>query len=306
MFEPKSEPHEFYADSPAEAVSKAVAFFGCEESELKLSTVTNASGLADRALVVAIPKNAAESGGSRDRGGDRDRDRDRDRGRDGGRGRDRDRGGDRDRGRSRGRDRDRDRDRDRPARQEARSEEAPEAAAPTEPSVGTAQGEIGPIGEFVLGVLERMDLGPFQIAATSEEQFDVVQLTGTAAEQLSAGDGRVAEALQLLANQAAGQIEEDPKRVVVDVEGNRDRREDFLSRVADRAAKRATETGRTVALDPMNGKDRRCIHLALRDAEAVATMSIGEGPYRQVLVVPEGAAEYEDAKSSSEAANNAG
>ena len=32
---------------------------------------------------------------------------------------------------------------------------------------------------------------------------------------------------------------------------------------------------------------------------AVATLSLGEGRYRQVLIVPEGAAEYEDAIAES-------
>jgi hypothetical protein len=60
-----------------------------------------------------------------------------------------------------------------------------------------------------------------------------------------------------------------------------------------------------VALDAMNGKDRRDIHVALRDADGIATMSIGEGRYRQVLIVPKGAAEYEDAVAASEASANA-
>ena len=37
----------------------------------------------------------------------------------------------------------------------------------------------------------------------------------------------------------------------------------------------------------------------MRDEDDVATMSIGEGRYRQVLVVPEGAPEYDDAVSES-------
>jgi hypothetical protein len=55
----------------------------------------------------------------------------------------------------------------------------------------------------------------------------------------------------------------------------------------------------------MSGRDRRVIHLSLRGAEGIATMSIGEGRYRQVLVVPASAPEFADAKASSEAANGA-
>ena len=52
----------------------------------------------------------------------------------------------------------------------------------------------------------------------------------------------------------------------------------------------------------MNGRDRRIVHLALRDEADVATMSTGEGRYRQVLVVPEGAPEYEEARREAAAA----
>ena len=144
-----------------------------------------------------------------------------------------------------------------------------------------------------------MDLGPFQVNETEEGRFTVYQLAGAAAQELTAADGRATEAIQLLANQAAGRLSEDPKRIVVDVEGDRERRESFLGRMAERAARRAKETGRAVALDPMNGRDRRGIHMALREMEGVATMSVGEGRYRQVVVVPEGADEYEEALSNS-------
>jgi predicted RNA-binding protein Jag len=50
----------------------------------------------------------------------------------------------------------------------------------------------------------------------------------------------------------------------------------------------------------MNSRDRRTIHVTIRDIEGVATTSIGEGRYRQVLVVPEGAPEYEDALGESD------
>ena len=42
--------------------------------------------------------------------------------------------------------------------------------------------------------------------------------------------------------------------------------------------------------------------MAIREIEGVVTMSIGEGRYRQVLVVPEGAPEYEEARKESDSA----
>jgi spoIIIJ-associated protein len=123
------------------------------------------------------------------------------------------------------------------------------------------------VGAFVLGVVERMDLGPFEIAGNQDGELLVFEIRGAAARALASGDARCGDALQLLANQAAGQLESEARRVVVDVEGDAEAREAFLGRLAKRVARRARESRRAVALDPMNGRDRRLIHLALRDEE---------------------------------------
>jgi spoIIIJ-associated protein len=300
MYDPKFEAREFVGDDAAEATSKATSHFGVEASALEMKTLTGISGLGSRVLVVAQPTEARSR--SRERGPDTRSEggrggRDRERGGRGGRersdrgergGRDRERGG-------RGR-------RDRPERSErVERDEAPERVAEsTEPSVGTAEGPLGEVGEFVKGLIERMELGPFKIKQVDQEGTEIFQIEGAAAAGLMAGDGRTPDAIQLLANQASLRRSEDAPRIVIDVEGNHERREAFLTRVAERAADRARETGRTVALDPMGARDRRSIHVALREADGVATMSSGEGDYRQVLVVPEGAPEYEEARSASE------
>jgi spoIIIJ-associated protein len=166
------------------------------------------------------------------------------------------------------------------------------------------QGEIGEIGEFLLGVLERINLGPFEISESAEGDLLAFEVKGSAIRKLASGDGRAVDALQLLANQAAKRREGDSTRIVIDVEGNAEAREDFLTSLASRAAGRARKTGRAVALDAMNGRDRRTIHIALRDEPDVATMSVGEGRYRQVLIVPEGAPEYENARRESDTAQS--
>ncbi len=150
-----------------------------------------------------------------------------------------------------------------------------------------------------MGAVERMKLGSFEISESAEGDFLIYQLTGPAAEVLQGGDGRATDALQLIANQVAMRQSDDAPRIVVDVEGGGEEREQTLTRLAERAVKRARETGKSIALDPMNGRDRRAIHIAVRDEDDVATMSVGEGRYRQVLVVPEGAPEYEDAVAES-------
>lgn len=303
MYDARSEAQEFVGVDKKDAIALAMQYFEVEESALSLvSYDQGVNGLAGRTVVVAalkdrVPPPRHEGGGGgrdRDRGerggrGDRDRGDRGDRGGRGGRG-GRDRGpraesagrGDRERG---GRD-----------REEVQIEEA------SGPSVGTSLGEIGEIATFVLGVLERLDIGPFEIAESEEGSLIALEIKGEAARRLAAGDGRSVDALQLIVNQAAAQADPDAKRVVLDLEGNADAREGLLERLAERVVRRAVDGGRAVALDPMNGRDRRIIHIAVRDVEGVVTISKGEGRYRQVVVVPEGAPEYEDALKQSEAA----
>lgn len=314
MYDSRNEAHEFTGESREEAIEKACQYYGVGADQLDVAGFEPGAvyGLAARALIVAAPKGRTvppprgdDDGGGRDRGG-RGRDRDR-----GGRGRrdSRDeRGGRRGRGDNReprgdrgGRDRgERGERAERAERRDGREggrEERERAAPPvsSEPSVGTARGEIGEIARFVLGVVERMSLGPFEISEGSENDLTVVEVKGAAAQTLAANEGRAVDALQLLANQVAVLDGPDRPRVVLEIEGNADAREELLTKLADRVAKRALQTGRPVALDPMNGRDRRMIHVALRDREDVATISEGEGRYRQVVVVPEGADEFEDA-----------
>lgn len=170
--------------------------------------------------------------------------------------------------------------------------------------MGTAAGDLGELGRFVLGAIERLGVGPFEIRESGEDEITIVEVKGAAARALTGGEARAVDALQLLANQVAARLSEEPGRVVLDVEGGSESREKHLERLAERAVRRAKEGGRTVGLDPMNGRDRRIIHLAVRDQEGVASMSIGEGRYRQVVIVPEGAPEYEEAVRQGDAAES--
>ena len=296
MYDKKSEANEFVAESAEEAKVAAARFYGVEVDDLKVAVPKDGEvyGLNGRVALVAYPSSVVPGSKPGDDGGRR-----------GGRGGDR---GDRsDRG---GRNRDRSGGRDRGRRAESaddrpRSTVSPEPAPPAPPaeaveSTATRVGELTAIGTFVLGVVERMGLGDFELSESAEDESGlvVVQIRGQASSALGLGGVRTAEALQLLANQAAKQISQDAGRVVIDVDGNSDERESSLTALAGKAADRASDSGRTVALDPMNPRDRRIVHVALRDIDKIATMSMGEGRYRQVLVVPEGASEYESAQTS--------
>lgn len=74
------------------------------------------------------------------------------------------------------------------------------------------------------------------------------------------------------------------KRVVLDTENYRFKREETLKRLADRIAYKVRKTGKCVKLEPMNPYERRIIHSALQNDKFVLTYSEGEEPYRKVVV----------------------
>jgi spoIIIJ-associated protein len=97
--------------------------------------------------------------------------------------------------------------------------------------------------------------------------------------------GKNLDAIQLLVNLYAGKLMEDPKRIIIDVEKYRERRESNLVKLALRTAEQVRRTKRSKLLEPMNPFERRIIHTALNDMEDIATKSDGEGLLKQVRVI---------------------
>ena len=284
MYEESREWREFVGQDRDEAVSKAVAFFGVGEGDLKLADVdpNRLSSLGDRAVVMALPNEAADAVESRKRARPSARP-----------GRS---GGAEGRGRARrGADGGRVEERGHAAREPARGVMGR----------GNAESSLSSVGDFVKGVLERMQIGDFTVSETQggDTAPVVIRLSGKAADRLASGAGRAADAIRLLANQVSMRSDgPGAPRVAVDIEGDFAEREELLSRIAERAAERAKSIERPVALEAMSSRDRRVVHVALREYDGVATMSAGDGDYRQVVVVPEGTPEYEEALRYSEAA----
>jgi spoIIIJ-associated protein len=129
------------------------------------------------------------------------------------------------------------------------------------------------------------------LEADVEVERDGDTLTGTLhGEDLGLFIGRhgqTIDAVQHLAMRiAAGPVQGERLRVVIDAEGYRARREEALHRQADQAAEEAVRFGRPVALDAMTASERRLIHEYLRERGDVETYSEGDEPDRHLVVAP--------------------
>ena len=73
---------------------------------------------------------------------------------------------------------------------------------------------------------------------------------------------------------------ESGKRIVLDIENYRDKREEALKALAKRTADKVAKTKRYFKFEPMPASERRILHLALQDDDRVTTMSKGTEPHR--------------------------
>jgi spoIIIJ-associated protein len=121
--------------------------------------------------------------------------------------------------------------------------------------------------------------GRTYISIVSEDSSD------TGLRSLVGGDGEVLEALQELTRLSVLTATETRSRLVLDVDGYRDRRGRELAKIAQDAVDSAKETGEDVALAPMSAYERKIVHDVVADLGLVSE-SEGEGQARHIVVSP--------------------
>ena len=144
-----------------------------------------------------------------------------------------------------------------------------------------------PIAELLFDILDHFGL---EADIEYEERSDHVRyhVEGPDMGVLIGRHGSTLDALQFLVGVINARKKLADYRVIVDVEGYRDRREAQLRDMAKRSAAKCQREGREIVLSPMPAGDRRVIHLALADRYDVTTYSEGEDPDRCVVIAPGG------------------
>ena len=184
-------------------------------------------------------------------------------------------------------------------------------------------GELGPVGEFVAGILERMKLRGVAVTETETEEGDIIiTLDGKPILALNDREPRFAAALSHLAHRAAEVLVDEEAAARVDIRGarrtqtddrperpQREQRRDggggrgdrgrgrdsderdidevALERMAREAAEIVRRSGEPELLRPMNSRERWVVHNTLKDERGVRSESEGEGPRKRVRITPD-------------------
>ena len=96
--------------------------------------------------------------------------------------------------------------------------------------------------------------------------------------------GETLDAIQYLCSIIANKGDKDYFRITIDCLGYRSKRKETLEQLAAKVAKSVLRTGRSQPLEPMNPYERRVIHSAISQIEGVSSKSVGEEPYRKIII----------------------
>ncbi len=141
------------------------------------------------------------------------------------------------------------------------------------------------IREF-LGQISQNTGGISEVNVKVDENTVKIDISGEDVSLLIGKHGRTLDAirslLSLMINR--GRAKDDLKRVLLDVEGYRKKRDNTLERLARSTATKVIKSGKEAAMEPMNPYERRIIHSVLQRNKLVSTRSEGEEPMRHVVV----------------------
>jgi len=135
-------------------------------------------------------------------------------------------------------------------------------------------------------ILERMNEKSEIRRGEGDRESLELEIKGDGSGILIGRHGQTLDALEYLLNRIVARRIKDAMPILLDTESYRARRRQQLHRMALSMGERAKREHEAMKLDPMPPRDRRIVHLALKDDPMITTRSAGEGFLRSVEIVP--------------------
>lgn len=141
--------------------------------------------------------------------------------------------------------------------------------------------------EIIRSYLKKIyDCLDIRIDVRVEEEEDTVRVfvTGEGSSILIGRHGESLDGLQTIVNIYLTKETDEHKRLILDIEGYREKRETSLVAYAKKMAQKVMYSRRAIKLDPMNPYERRIVHFALQDNTKITSFSEGEEPNRRIVL----------------------
>ena len=137
--------------------------------------------------------------------------------------------------------------------------------------------------DYITSILRAMDI-EVEYTVYQNETGAIINIESNNNGTIIGRRGETLDAIQYLCSIIANKGDKDYYRITIDCLGYRNKRKDTLEQLAAKVAKSVLRTGRSQPLEPMNPYERRVIHSAISNIEGVSSRSVGEEPYRKIII----------------------
>lgn len=137
--------------------------------------------------------------------------------------------------------------------------------------------------DYITSILKAMDIEA-QFVIYQNETGAVINIESDNNGTVIGRRGDTLDSIQYLSSIIANKGDKEYFRITIDCLGYRSKRKETLEQLAVKVAKTVMRTGRSQQLEPMNPYERRVIHSAVAEIEGVSSRSVGEEPYRKIII----------------------
>ena len=138
--------------------------------------------------------------------------------------------------------------------------------------------------EFMDEFISKLPSNNLTYIVSVENNNVSIDINGNDTGYLIGYRGEVLNSLQTILTNVIGKDINGKIRVLLNIGGYREKREKDLEILASKIAGSVIKTRKPITLEPMTAYERKIIHLKLQDNDKVETHSIGEEPYRKLVV----------------------
>ena len=138
--------------------------------------------------------------------------------------------------------------------------------------------------KFLDEFISKLPTKDLKYVVNFENNNILVDIDGKDTGYLIGYRGEVLNSLQNILTNVIGKDINGKVRVLLNIGGYREKREKDLEILASKIAGSVIKTRKSITLEPMTAYERKIIHLKLQDNDKVETHSIGEEPYRKLVV----------------------
>ena len=140
------------------------------------------------------------------------------------------------------------------------------------------------VENYLRSILDNMDGKDAKIEVSETKSGLSVVISGDDIAFLIGRRGETLDSLQYLTSLVVNRHEQEYVKITLDINNYREKREATLRSLGKKIARQVVRTGRAVTLEPMNPNERRIIHSAVQGVDGASSSSIGEEPYRKVVI----------------------